>query len=92
MRVGRENLHRGRSGQYLGKLWKVLDALLAGEQLQERYHPYRPPGQWSGFWECHIEPDWALAWDRQPGTWHRSGPARIATSIKAQGFAQCDRG
>jgi mRNA interferase YafQ len=24
---------------------------------------HRLTGNWAGFWECHIEPDWLLVWE-----------------------------
>jgi mRNA interferase YafQ len=28
--------------------------------LPPSYHPHRLSREWSGVWECHIEPDWLL--------------------------------
>ena len=39
--------------------------VMAGDELHSRHRPHRLSGQWSQFWECHIEPDWLLIWDRQ---------------------------
>ena len=38
----------------------VVDALRAGEQLPRarRDHPLK--GEWKGWRECHIDPDWLL--------------------------------
>ena len=54
-----------RRGKDLNKLWAVLEILVAGDELHSRHRPHRLSGQWSEFWECHIEPDWLLIWDRQ---------------------------
>ena len=40
---------------------KVVVQLLAQEQiLPERYRDHNLVGDWSGYRECHIEPDWLL--------------------------------
>ena len=44
------------------KLQVVLELLVAGEKLPERVRAHRLSGEWSGFWECHLEPDWLLIW------------------------------
>ena len=54
-----------RRGKDLEKLWAVLEILVAGNEFHPRHRPHRLSGQWSNFWECHIEPDWLLIWDRQ---------------------------
>ena len=54
-----------RRGKDLNKLWAVLEDLMAGGELHSRHRAHRLSGQWSDFWECHIEPDWLLIWDRQ---------------------------
>ena len=53
-----------RRGRDVEKLWTVVDRLLAEYSLEPRHRPHRLSGEWSDFWECHIEPDWLLAWDQ----------------------------
>lgn len=31
-----------------------------GDSLEVRYCNHRLTGNWSDYWECHIEPDWLL--------------------------------
>lgn len=38
----------------------VVDMLLDGEQLPEQYKDHNLSGNWKGYKECHIEPDWLL--------------------------------
>ncbi len=33
-------------------------------ELPEEYRPHKLVGKYSGKWECHIEPDWLLVWDK----------------------------
>lgn len=54
-----------RRGKDLDKLWSIVDTLLSGRDLPSRSRPHRLSGQWSPFWECHIEPDWLLIWGQE---------------------------
>jgi mRNA interferase YafQ len=38
----------------------VVDTLLEGKPLEERYRDHALTGNWNGFRECHIQPDWLL--------------------------------
>ena len=51
-----------KRGKDLDKLWSVVEAVLSGCDLPARIRPHRLSGQWSAYWECHIEPDWLLIW------------------------------
>jgi mRNA interferase YafQ len=58
------------------KLNAVLDLLMNGRPLPTRNRPHVLSGEWKGFWECHIEPDWLLIYDLDdPGilALHRTG-------------------
>lgn len=41
-------------------LEKVIDALMAEQPLPERCHDHGLTGNYAGFRECHILPDWLL--------------------------------
>lgn len=41
-------------------LEEVLDKLLAGEPLDEKFRDHALVGNYIGFRECHIQPDWLL--------------------------------
>ena len=41
-------------------LQMVITKLANGEQLDEKYCDHLLSGQWKGYRECHIEPDWLL--------------------------------
>ena len=45
------------------KLDAVLTLLMNDEVLPARNRPHMLSGEWKGFWECHIEPDWLLIYD-----------------------------
>jgi len=49
-----------KRGYDLNKLNAILAQLQRGEPLalNNRAHPLK--GEWRGYWECHVEPDWLL--------------------------------
>lgn len=49
-----------RRGYDLEKLGAIIKKLQLGETLSpsNRAHPLK--GEWKGFWECHVAPDWLL--------------------------------
>lgn len=44
------------------KLQKVVMILASGETLPEEYRDHPLRGNYSGYRECHIEPDWLLVY------------------------------
>ena len=46
----------------ISKLNTVVEILLAGEKLPEKYRDHILAGNWSGHRECHIQPDWLLVY------------------------------
>ena len=53
-----------RRGKNLDKPWAVVDLLLREQPLPTQNRPHRLAGDWSGAWECHLEPDRLLIWQR----------------------------
>jgi mRNA interferase YafQ len=49
-----------RQGVDLVQLEVVINSLAAEEVLDERYRDHALVGNWRGFRECHIQPDWLL--------------------------------
>lgn len=49
----------------ISKLNAVVEMLLAGEKLPEKYQDHSLLGNWSGHRECHIQPDWLLIYHIQ---------------------------
>ena len=46
-------------------LFEEVVTLLAGTgTLPSRYRPHKLTGDWQGFWECHIQPNWLLIWEQ----------------------------
>lgn len=40
----------------------VIDKLQACEPLEEKYRDHALEGEYAGFRECHIQPDWLLVY------------------------------
>ncbi|MER8636055.1 MULTISPECIES: type II toxin-antitoxin system YafQ family toxin [unclassified Mesorhizobium] len=49
-----------KRGKDLGKLRELLGLLLAGDELPASYKDHSLKGDWKGFRDAHIEPDWLL--------------------------------
>jgi mRNA interferase YafQ len=44
------------------KLEEILLLLRKEGKLPSKYKPHVLKGNYKGFWECHIQPDWLLIW------------------------------
>ena len=53
-----------RRGLPLDELWAVVNKLLNGETLEEKYHAHILTADRRGQWECHIQPNWLLIWEQ----------------------------
>lgn len=65
-----------KRGASLSKLDSVIELLMTDMPLPHRNRPHMLSGEWKGFWECHIEPDWLLIYDLDDAevlTLHRMG-------------------
>ena len=49
-----------KRGLKINHLKEVIDTLANRETLNEKYRDHNLSGEYSGFRECHIEPDWLL--------------------------------
>ena len=49
-----------RQGKNLEELYSVIALLAKGEALAGKYKDHQLTGNWKGFRECHIRPDWLL--------------------------------
>ncbi|MBR1419616.1 MAG: type II toxin-antitoxin system YafQ family toxin [Selenomonadaceae bacterium] len=49
-----------RRGKKIPKLYDVVKLLQTGEPLPAQYRDHALHGEWEGFRDCHIEPDWIL--------------------------------
>ena len=53
-----------KRGKNLDKLFAVIEKLAAGEPLEPKNRLHLLVGEYSGYWECHIEPDWLLVYEK----------------------------
>lgn len=59
----RKNLKRiSKRGKNPDKLLGILACLERDEPLPASARPHLLQGKWSGYWECHIEPNWLLVY------------------------------
>lgn len=49
-----------KRGLNIERLKTVVDTLAAEEKLGEKYRDHGLRGEYRGFRECHIDPDWLL--------------------------------
>ena len=49
-----------KRGYDLDKIKKVITALASGETLEAKYRDHLLTGDYGGYRECHIQPDWLL--------------------------------
>ena len=49
-----------KRGLKISKLNDVIDIIRKGETLSEKYQDHSLSGEYEGFRECHIQPDWLL--------------------------------
>ena len=49
-----------KRGLKIDNLRNVIETLAAEKSLDEKYRDHNLSGEYKGFRECHIEPDWLL--------------------------------
>ena len=53
-----------KRGYNLNLLEQIIDKLLNDETLPEKNKDHSLTGNWKGYRECHIEPDWLLVYKK----------------------------
>ncbi|MBQ4509015.1 MAG: type II toxin-antitoxin system YafQ family toxin [Paludibacteraceae bacterium] len=53
-----------RRGLDIEQLLDVVRLLRAGELLPAKCHNHFLHGDYKGYWECHINPDWLLLYEK----------------------------
>lgn len=43
---------------------EVVTHLVVKGTLPQKNKPHKLTGNYIGFWECHIQPDWLLIWEQ----------------------------
>lgn len=56
-----------KRGLNMAELQSVLDKLCREEKLDSRYRDHALSGDYVGFRECHIRPDWLLVYSIDKG-------------------------
>lgn len=55
-----------KRGRDLKKLKEVIELLVAGEPLPAKCRDHPLTGNWNGWRDCHLEPDWLLIYQISP--------------------------
>jgi mRNA interferase YafQ len=55
-----------KRGLPLAELETVMKTLMAGKTLAERHRDHTLTGEYKGFGECHVRPDWLLIYLKVP--------------------------
>ena len=53
-----------KRGKDIEKLFAIVEKLANGEALEAKNKAHMLVGEYSGYWECHIEPDWLLVYEK----------------------------
>jgi len=59
-RFRRDVKRLGRQGADLSKLESVIRTLVAQAPLDEKLRDHALTGDWGGYRDCHLQPDWLL--------------------------------
>ena len=52
----------------LDKLRILIEKLVVGKQLEPKDRDHQLTGEWKGYRDCHVEPDWLLIYKRTSDT------------------------
>jgi len=63
-KFGKDLKRARRQGKNIGLLDKVIVMLANDEQLPVSYRDHALKGNWRGYRECHVEPDWLLVYKK----------------------------
>jgi len=55
-----------KRGEKIDLLNKVVDMLVSGEKLPKKYNDHELHGEFKGYRDCHIKPDWVLIYSIEP--------------------------
>lgn len=54
-----------KRGLKMDLLDEVVTLLVTTNKLPAKFKPHVLKGNYKGYWECHIKPDWLLIWEQQ---------------------------
>ena len=49
-----------KRGKNVDKLQRLIESLCDRRPLEPRQRNHPLGGDWTGWWDCHVEPDWIL--------------------------------
>ena len=52
-----------KQGKDLNRLYFVIEKIANAEELEKKYRDHLLSGDYDGYRECHIEPDWLLIYN-----------------------------
>ena len=55
-----------KQGKSVEKLREIIIALQQGKSLPPKNRNHKLKGEYVGYWECHVEPDWLLIYKLIP--------------------------
>ncbi|PIS01061.1 MAG: type II toxin-antitoxin system mRNA interferase toxin, RelE/StbE family [Chlamydiae bacterium CG10_big_fil_rev_8_21_14_0_10_35_9] len=53
-----------KRGLDLEKIKSVMTDLIKEKPLDKKFHNHRLQGNFKGYWECHVTPDWLLIYKK----------------------------
>jgi len=63
-RFKKELLKIKKRGNDTDKLKTIISLLLQEKPLPDKHRNHKLQGEYKGLWECHIEPDWLLIYEK----------------------------
>ena len=57
----------GRQNKDINQLLEIVEALRHEKPLPPKNKNHKLKGKYTGYWECHVEPDWLLVYKLVPG-------------------------
>ena len=53
-----------KRGLDMSKIKTIIEALIEEKPLAAKHKNHKLKGDYVGYWECHIEPDWLLVYKK----------------------------
>ena len=53
-----------KRGKDIDKMRKVMKLLIEEKALPDKFRNHKLKGNFVGYWECHVEPDWLLVYKK----------------------------
>ncbi len=53
-----------KRGLDISKLKRIMELLVGEKSLEPKHRNHTLKGNFVGYWECHIEPDWLLVYKK----------------------------